>query len=53
MDLGLKALMLPDLVALRRLHGANFGLRQPEARAVYAQVLKAGLDRRRSRNASQ
>jgi glycosyltransferase involved in cell wall biosynthesis len=47
MDLGLRSVMLPDVVARRRLHGANLGLRDRDGRMDYTRVLKAGLDRRR------
>lgn len=47
-DLKLKARRLPQLVARRRLHTENKGLRQRAARVEYARVLKASLDRRRA-----
>jgi glycosyltransferase involved in cell wall biosynthesis len=43
----LKHLMLDEIVAIRRVHHANKGIKQRHARAEYAQVLKAALDRRR------
>lgn len=46
-ELGLKKIMLPDLVTLRRLHERNKGLYQREEINEYAQILKASLDRRR------
>jgi glycosyltransferase involved in cell wall biosynthesis len=45
---GLRQQMLPQVVALRRVHGANKGRSQRHARAEYARVLKHSLDRRRN-----
>ncbi len=46
---GLKTLTLPKLVAKRRLHSANKGIKQKdEARLDYVRILKASLDRRRA-----
>jgi glycosyltransferase involved in cell wall biosynthesis len=39
--------MLPDVVTLRRIHGANLGYTDRHRRVEYARVLKRGLDRRR------
>ena len=47
-DLGLSSLMLPEVVALRRLHASNKGL-EPRANADFVHILKASLDRRRAR----
>ena len=47
-DLKLKQHMLPEIVAVRRVHGANKGIVQRHARTEYARVLKHALDRRRS-----
>lgn len=47
-DLGLRAVMLPQAVAKRRLHAANTGLTRRAAAPEYARLLKARLDRRRS-----
>jgi len=49
-DLGLNGLLLPEVTLLRRLHTGNLGTRERDAKADYARVLKASLDRRR-RNA--
>jgi glycosyltransferase involved in cell wall biosynthesis len=46
--LGLKSLMLPDVVFHRRLHSDNTGRRQRASRSDYARSLKAVLDLRRS-----
>ena len=44
---GLKSLMLPDVLAKRRLHKTNMGIRDRQSRTEYARVIKASLDRRR------
>lgn len=44
---GVRDLMLPDVLAYRRLHGANQGLVNRAGRANYAQAIKAALNRRR------
>jgi len=49
-ELGIRTMMLPDLVALRRLHETNKGIRQRQAVTDYVQILKASLDRRRAAN---
>jgi len=46
-DLGLKIAMLPQVVTMRRLHGANHSLKRKTEAVGYAHVLKAILDRRR------
>jgi len=50
MELGLKKIMLPDLVTLRRLHERNKGFYQSKEVNEYAKILKASLDRRRKKN---
>ena len=47
MERGLKTLMLPEVVALRRLHGDNKG-RGQWTKADFTRILKASLDRRRA-----
>lgn len=47
--LGLREEMLPDLVANRRIHGANQSFQNHHARAEWAQLLKGSLDQRRAR----
>jgi glycosyltransferase involved in cell wall biosynthesis len=47
MDCQLRSLMLPDVVAKRRLHTTNMGITMSESRIDYVRVLKAALDRRR------
>ena len=48
LEQGLQQLMLPDLVALRRLHDSNNGLQQRSSINNYIHIIKASLDRRRS-----
>ena len=50
-DLGLRPIELPDVVLRRRLHRTNHGVVRAEARIDYVRVIKAALDRRRSRPA--
>jgi len=45
---GLKSLMLPDIVASRRIHSDNLGIRRANAQSDYLRLLKGILDRRRS-----
>jgi len=47
-ELKLRMVMLPDLVALRRLHSTNKGVLQRRSVTEYAHILKASLDRRRA-----
>jgi len=44
---GLRDVVLPGVLAARRVHGGNMTLGQPEARVDYARILKAAIDRRR------
>lgn len=48
LERGLRAVMLPDVVARRRLHGDNLGLRERAARGDYVRILKRAVDRRRA-----
>ena len=43
----IRDVMLPEVVTLRRVHGANLGYTERNRRVEYARVLKRGLDRRR------
>ena len=47
-EAGLRELMLPDVVARRRVHGDNSTFRLRDRRGEYAEILKASLDRRRA-----
>lgn len=46
-ELGLTSVLLPTITVLRRLHTDNMSIRERDARADYAKILKASLDRRR------
>jgi glycosyltransferase involved in cell wall biosynthesis len=46
-ELGLKKLMLPEIVARRRIHDANNGIQQRAAMNDYLHILKKSLDRRK------
>ena len=46
-EAGMRMRILPDVVLLRRIHGANLGVTSGEAAKARLRVLKAGLDRRR------
>jgi hypothetical protein len=46
-EIGLRMLMLEELVAWRRLHKTNTGILQRRALTDYVRILKASLDRRR------
>jgi glycosyltransferase involved in cell wall biosynthesis len=46
-DVGLRSVMLPQVLLKRRLHANNTGLRERHARSDYARILKVALDRRR------
>jgi glycosyltransferase involved in cell wall biosynthesis len=46
-DAGLKSMMLPEVVARRRIHGANIGVLQKSSKYDYLRIIKASLDRRR------
>jgi len=48
-ELGLKNLMLPDILMLRRIHKGNQGVYKRQYRTAYTRVVKAALDRRRKR----
>jgi hypothetical protein len=47
-DLGLRSLMLDDIVLSRRIHAGNMGIRERGSRQDYARILKAAMDRRRA-----
>ena len=48
-ELGLPTVMLPDVVAHRRIHRSNLGLVAADRRLDYVSVIKASLDRRRAK----
>lgn len=45
--LGMRSLMLPEVVTRRRVHGQNTSIKLQSERQVYARILKAAIDRRR------
>lgn len=46
-ELGLRSILLPDILLRRRIHENNTGRRERDARSDFAHILKASLDRRR------
>lgn len=52
-EAGLRYEILPEVVLERRLHSRNSGLREPDARAQYLQVIRAALERRRAAGTSE
>ena len=48
-ELGLKTLMLHDLLMFRRLHRSNHGIINRDKSVDYVRMLKASLDRRRTK----
>ena len=51
LDMGIRALTLDDVVFRRRIHGANVGVRSPDSRSDYLEVVGEALARRRSEKA--
>ncbi|HEX9000298.1 MAG TPA: glycosyltransferase family 2 protein, partial [Blastocatellia bacterium] len=49
-EAGLRLMMLPAIVARRRLHLDNQGVRHQREVSAYAQILKQSLDRRRAQS---
>lgn len=47
-ELGLRHLMLPDVIVRRRIHGSNSSFSNHEHRTEWTRALKASLDARRS-----
>jgi glycosyltransferase involved in cell wall biosynthesis len=48
-EMGLKSLMLPEVLLKRRIHSNNMGVREKAQRKDYARILKRALDRRNIR----
>ncbi|MDF1655469.1 MAG: glycosyltransferase family A protein [Coxiellaceae bacterium] len=48
-DLGLQEHLLDEVVASRRIHDDNLGIREKNKRSDYLKVIKATLDRRRAK----
>ena len=46
-EIGLRSLMLPEIMLKRRWHTTNMGIIERASRSEYARILKASLDRRR------
>ena len=44
---GLRSYLIPEVIAKRRLHGGNLGIRQHQEQTEYVKIAKALLDRRR------
>ena len=47
-ELGIRSLVLPELLLWRRIHDSNTGVRERQSLNDYARVLKAKLDRKRA-----
>ncbi len=52
-ELRLKEIMLPQIIARRRIHGTNLNIVQRHAQVDYVRAIKASLDRRRRAFSSQ
>ena len=48
-EIGLKEVILPDVVLKRRIHTANIGIRERNAQTDYLRILKAKLESRQTR----
>ena len=46
-EIGVKSLMLPEVVARRRIHDTNMGIRQRDTQTDYARIMRQVLERRR------
>jgi hypothetical protein len=46
-EMHLKSAMLPDVVARRRIHDTNMGIRQRDTQTDYARIMRQVLERRR------
>ena len=46
-EIGLKSLLLPSVILMRRIHDSNMGIRERASRVDYVKIVKASLDRRR------
>ena len=46
-EMGLHEHLLPEVLLKRRIHDANIGIRERNARSAYVRILKEALDRRR------
>lgn len=48
LEKGTRSHLLPDVLAKRRIHGANLSIREREKRVEFVRILKRALDRRRN-----
>jgi glycosyltransferase involved in cell wall biosynthesis len=48
LDKGIKSHLLSDILAKRRIHGANISIREREKQIEFVQILRRALDRRRN-----
>ena len=48
-EIGLKSMLLPDVLLRRRIHGGNTVIREHNSSADYVRILKESLDRRRKK----
>ena len=46
-EIGLKSIIIPDVLLRRRIHGGNTVIREQKSSADYVRILKESLDRRR------
>lgn len=53
MEMGLRSMLLPEVVLHRRLHTTNQGIRERKSQVDYVRILKAALDRRRRADREQ
>jgi len=51
MEIGIRSLMLPEIVSKRRIHTDNIGIRERDSQKDYVHILKAALDRQRLKKA--
>lgn len=49
LELGLNSILIPETVGKRRIHLSNMGINERKSRADYVRIMKAALDRRRSK----
>jgi len=49
LETGLKSLMLPDLVAKRRIHDTNIGIVERKSQKEYLSILRTSLERRKGK----
>ena len=47
-EIGLKSVLLPQVIQKRRIHQTNQGIREAQSKIDYVRILKEALDRRRA-----